>query len=198
MKATGQKGFTLIELLLVIAIIGLLASIVTTTLISARDKSKDARRLTDVKEMTTALEMHLDTVGNYPISANAGTSVPGLSPTYISQIPVSPEPPGAGCSDTENDYLYRSINGSSYSLTFCLGTGLGSYFPGPYAITSNGVTGRYDINGDGVFDSDDPSYIAQFIVQIVDTCPLELCDVSGDGAIFANDASILAQILENQ
>ncbi len=56
----GLSGFTLIELLVVIAIIGVLASIVLASLNSARRKSRDARRITDIKQLQLALELYYD------------------------------------------------------------------------------------------------------------------------------------------
>jgi hypothetical protein len=62
-------------------------------------------------------------------------------------------------------------------------------------MSDKGAGLRYDVNGDGVVDNNDPNYIAQYIVQLVPTCPLYLCDINGDGSIFANDAALLAQII---
>lgn len=59
-KKQGVKGFTLIELLVVIAIIGILASVVLASLNSARRKSRDARRIADVKQLQLALELYYD------------------------------------------------------------------------------------------------------------------------------------------
>ena len=63
-----QKGFTLIELLVVISIIGLLSSIVLTSVNSARAKARDARRIADLNQIRTALEFYFDANGFYPQS----------------------------------------------------------------------------------------------------------------------------------
>ena len=52
-----QRGFTLIELLVVIAIIGLLSTMAVVSLNSARGKARDARRVSDVKQLSTLIEM---------------------------------------------------------------------------------------------------------------------------------------------
>jgi type II secretion system protein G len=61
-----NTGFTLIELLVVIAIIGVLASVVLASLNSARAKSRDARRIADLKQIQTALELYYDANLSYP------------------------------------------------------------------------------------------------------------------------------------
>ena len=60
------RGFTLIELLVVIAIIGLLASLSMIALNSAREKSRNSRRVSDMKQVQTALEMRFNDVHSYP------------------------------------------------------------------------------------------------------------------------------------
>ncbi len=61
-----EKGFTLIELLVVIAVIGILASVIMVSLNSARAKARDARRIADMKAVSTALYFYYDTYGTYP------------------------------------------------------------------------------------------------------------------------------------
>lgn len=63
---TRNKGFTLIELLVVIAVLGLLASILLVALNQARLKARDARRVADFKQISTALEFYYDKFGQYP------------------------------------------------------------------------------------------------------------------------------------
>jgi prepilin-type N-terminal cleavage/methylation domain-containing protein len=68
-----KKAFTLIELLVVIAVIALLSTLSVVALGGARAKARDARRLSDIKQIQTALEMYLDSSGTYPASLTAGT-----------------------------------------------------------------------------------------------------------------------------
>ena len=56
----GLKGFTLIELLVVIAIIGLLSTLAVVSLNGARSKARDARRVSDLKAVSSALELFRD------------------------------------------------------------------------------------------------------------------------------------------
>ena len=103
-------GFTLIELLVVIAIIGILSSIVLASLNTARQKSRDARRVSDVKQLQLALELYYDANGAYPTYANFFG--PGSSPTslvganYISIIPSDPGSATA-CTDGSQASCYK-------------------------------------------------------------------------------------------
>ena len=61
-----QRAFSLIELLVVISIIALLSSVVLSSLNVARSKARDARRLSDMKQVQTALELYKSTYDTYP------------------------------------------------------------------------------------------------------------------------------------
>lgn len=133
-RKIGVAGFTLIELLVVIAIIGVLASIVLASLNSARAKSRDARRLTDIKQIQLALELYFDGAGasNYPVgtalAANCTLALNyGLQVMAGSYLPQIPRDPLSGNTDaTAICYTYASgiLNGgtarTSYHLTATL------------------------------------------------------------------------------
>ena len=70
MHSRYNKGFTLIELLLVIAIIGLLSSIVLVSLQGARASARDAIRLSDMRQIQLALELYYDSYGRYPLNTD--------------------------------------------------------------------------------------------------------------------------------
>jgi prepilin-type N-terminal cleavage/methylation domain-containing protein len=72
MTKTNRRGFTLIELLIVIAIIGLLASVVLIGLSSFRVAGRDARRIADLRQVQSALELYYNSCGFYPGNAIAG------------------------------------------------------------------------------------------------------------------------------
>jgi prepilin-type N-terminal cleavage/methylation domain-containing protein len=69
-----KKGFTLIELLVVVAILGLLATIVAVSLTSARARARDARRVSDIRQIELALELYYAAHQQYPIGTDASTT----------------------------------------------------------------------------------------------------------------------------
>jgi prepilin-type N-terminal cleavage/methylation domain-containing protein len=133
---TSQKGFTLIELLVVIAIIGLLASVVLLSLNSARQKSRDAKRLADMRQLASALELYYNDYSGYPLTANLTA---GLQPNYIGALPTAPTPADGSCAATTNAYTYASTSGTTYSYIFCLGAVTGGYSAGSRTLSPAGI-----------------------------------------------------------
>jgi len=70
------KGFTLIEMLVVIAIIGLLSSVVLVALGPSRNKAKDARIISDLNQMRVLVEASY-TAGVYDTALAAPVSLSG-------------------------------------------------------------------------------------------------------------------------
>jgi len=116
----NKKGFTLIELLVVISI-------------RARKKGRDAKRVGDIKQIQTALELYFNDNYTYPTAtgdgvtlgtgsqlALCGGSSPGFKTscgsdkTYMGIIPVAPTPP------TGNVYTYTSAAGADYEIEFTI------------------------------------------------------------------------------
>ncbi len=106
----NKKGFTLIELLVVIAIIGILSSVVLASLNSARQKSRDARRVADIKQLQLALELYYDSNSSvYP------TALSALAPNYIAVIPADPN---------SGAYQYAGLGSGAPCTSYHLGATL--------------------------------------------------------------------------
>ena len=122
------RGFTLIELLIVIAIIGVLATLLMVNFIGVRQRARDAQRKSDLRQIQSALEIYRSDNGSYPASSGTGATsslaanCPTNSPvslgnsdcsaTYLQKIPVDPSSSG--------NYYYSSSGGSTYTLGTCL------------------------------------------------------------------------------
>lgn len=145
LRNKNQKGFTLIELLVVIAIIGLLASVVLLALSSARQKSRDAKRLADIRQLASALELYFNDNSRYPTGAEFATGTSGsgtiyIAPDYIGQVPTAPAPNDGTCTAGQNTYTYtQTSSGASYTLTFCLGAITGGTPAGTHTLSPSGI-----------------------------------------------------------
>lgn len=98
-KKQLSKGFTLIELLIVIAIIGVLTTLITSNLTLAQAKSRDARRLADLDTIASGLEIYYSenstypgpgtTAGSFSFTSPLTDALPGTN-TYIKTPPIDP------------------------------------------------------------------------------------------------------------
>ena len=136
-----KKAFTLIELLVVIAIIGILATISVIALSNARAKARDAKRIADTKQVSTALEMFFNDNNRYPTDNefNSGT-LSSSTIVYMQSIPQAPTPNDGSCSSNQNSFTYHQTeDGGSYTISLCLGANTGSLDSGPKCITPGGI-----------------------------------------------------------
>ena|SRR3989344_7111867 len=118
-----QSGLSILELLVVAALIIFALSIVASSLTGLRAKNRDTTRMTDLGEITKALNTYYADKQLFPIFP-AKTVVTGedeLSKVLkkadiIKTVPADPLHP-------QYSYAYQSNgSGSTYSLSFCLET----------------------------------------------------------------------------
>ncbi len=111
MKQSKRRGFTLIEMLIVIAVIGILASVVLVGLGPIQRQARDSRRISDVRQVQTALELYFTRNGGYPVGAPMRWD--GLTQALtgagigVSNVPKDPRATAS--------YLYGS-DGASYVI----------------------------------------------------------------------------------
>ena len=135
-----QRGFTLIELLVVIAIIGLLSTLAVVALNNARQKSRDAKRVADIRQTQTALELNYNDANSYPATLTMGTDpIVFGTVTYMAITPSNPSPRNdGGCPNIEYAYLIKD-SGASYAITYCLGAATGGLSAGTRVATPAGM-----------------------------------------------------------
>jgi len=96
------KGFTLIEILIVVSIIGVLSSLTLLGLGSFRASGRDVKRVTDLRQITNALELYYSKNGVYP------DTLAQLVPSVIAKLPADP------VNVAPNTYLYGRCGTSGY------------------------------------------------------------------------------------
>lgn len=133
-----SKGFTLIELLIVIAIIGILSSLLITVVNPSVQlkRSRDSHRKSDLKLIQAGLELYRSDQGSYPSPNsdvppgvnNCGSALvfdsnlpascdPSNDTTYIQSVPIDPS--------TKKDYYYCTdtscgATSGGYALYACI------------------------------------------------------------------------------
>lgn len=113
-----RKGFTLIELLVVIALIGILSTLILANLNSARERSRDAQRKSDLRSVQTALRLYYNDYNIYPPVSEINAAWGGVwsksGVTYMTILPNDPL--------TSQSYRYTQPGGDtdSYMLETCL------------------------------------------------------------------------------
>ena len=143
----SNKGFTLVELLVVIAIIGILASVVLVSLNSARGKARDARRISDLHQLSLALENYYDSNGKYPATIYANAA---FMPTYIASVPKDPQ---AGA-----NYQYAALGSGTTCSSYHLGATLENASNPAFNSDSDASAGTACTGSGADFAGTDPIY----------------------------------------
>ena len=156
----NKKGFTLIELLVVVAIMGLLASLAIVALNTARARARDARRVADVKQIQTALELFYMDQYKYPDDPStarviettcldedgfgaAAAECDAEGTTYMGKVPSNPHPRTDGtCLDVPYSYYPDETGDLSYHITYCLGHATGDISGTIHNATPAGIADR--------------------------------------------------------
>ncbi len=110
LKKDKFKAFTLVELLVVISIIGLLATIVLVSLSGIGEKGNNAKRLSDLRGIHTALiaSYYKDVPYHFPTAAEGTAQL--VTDNLLNTNPVDP--------DSGNNYTYTPV--SRAGATGCL------------------------------------------------------------------------------
>jgi len=155
-----RDGFTLIEILIVVAIIAILASVVLVGLGPTQQAGRDARRLSDLHEVQTGLELFYNKCGYYPGSAPSGACNNGATSGYSTgaspmnaalvdaglNITTVPEDPSNAGTHVYG-YATNGASASQYVLTTVLENTNNSIFTSYTPLTTTQI---------GVYTSGDP------------------------------------------
>ncbi|MEK7613170.1 MAG: prepilin-type N-terminal cleavage/methylation domain-containing protein [Patescibacteria group bacterium] len=99
------RGFTIVEIIVVVAVIGLLVILIVPSFSNSKVRTRDARRVNDIKTLAFALSQYYNDFGVYPLQLSS------LMPQYL---PAEPKDPLSDLS-----YFYSVVTRSSYASTDC-------------------------------------------------------------------------------
>jgi general secretion pathway protein G len=109
----GQRGFTLIELLIVVAILGILATIGFALYVNVQARGRHGRATADVRAITGAVSAYAAHMGAIPttalglaVLAQVATNAQGQAAgPYLNVVPA---PPAGGNPPWPSAYVYQA------------------------------------------------------------------------------------------
>ncbi len=119
----NNKGFTLIEMLVVIAVVGILAATVITSIGPARSKAKDSRIRSAVNQIRSLAEANYNAAEGKYDAITSDTEYTSLT----GDIEANDGTPGGGYdADNETYYFYSSLASDSDTY-FCVDSAGNTY-----------------------------------------------------------------------
>lgn len=166
------KGFTLIEMLVVVSIVGLLMAAVGVSALQSGQKSRDAKRQTDLRILQSAIELYKNKNGRYPAGCRGAGFWSGQQETNYA------------CSGVDTQYIVnlapdfipvlpadKKLNGNDSGYA--------------YMTNSNGTV--FKLKAQNTVESEDVTYLH----------PLKACDIrvssqsSGDLVSASSDREVI-------
>jgi prepilin-type N-terminal cleavage/methylation domain-containing protein len=149
MKLKNESGFSLLELLIVLAIVGIMASVAIYALGVSRSKTRDAKRVSDISVLRSALSQSWLQKATYPVSQGVDLGRPGQNSdglttegfvgldgggaVILPRVPVGPK---------TNEYYFYKGTATGYSLKFTTERETAYGPAGTYYGHSGGVDGE--------------------------------------------------------
>jgi len=123
-------GFSFLEFVITTTILTIISSLTSAAVHHLKVANRNARRVADIVETQTGLEMYNRLAHQYPDVITPGNSLAYNDQVIMKKIPTNPQPRDDGaCPDEEYSYL-ASSDQKSYTITFCISSRVGEVGPG--------------------------------------------------------------------
>jgi general secretion pathway protein G len=109
---TKKTGFTLIEVIVVILILTTLSTLIIFAYMTSLKRGRDSTRKSDIRNISTALELYYEDIGRYPIASafSLGNILcnesEGCTQVYMQKVPKDPLSKKSYYYETDQDGTY--------------------------------------------------------------------------------------------
>lgn len=144
-----KKGLTLIEIIIIVAVVGLLATLAAIAVNNSQKNVRDNRRVEDMVMIRSAMQLIFNQSGSF----NNATCTEGARVAdcqgeeivkIINNINQLRDPDSSGISCVQDfsercDYAFNTLTKETYSVLFFLEEGTQGFEAGPHVLTEQGI-----------------------------------------------------------
>ena len=148
-RMSQRRGFTILELLIVLAVFGLLATIAVYAIGVSRATTRDAKRVSDISVLRSALSQYWLQKAGYPANEGVELGKPGQNADGLTTDGfVGPQGTGsvilprAPIGPSANEFYRYKGNAGGYSLRFTTERATAFGKPGTYFAHASGIDGE--------------------------------------------------------